>query len=352
MLDSILSHELLQKMFIGNTVLAYIKAGILFAGAIIALLILNKVVLNRLRTLASKTETRIDNFVMRVIERSIAPLLFLGAFYFAITHLTLTNTIEKVLNSFAIAFFVVQTTRFLITVLIHIIEGRIPVQAGESQKTSHTIVVVIRVVGWGVAIVFLLDNLGFDISAVVAGLGIGGVAVALAAQTILGDLFNYFVIFFDKPFVVGDFIVVGDYLGVIEHIGIKTTRICSLGGEQLVFSNSDLTSSRIKNYKRMQQRRVVFRVGVVYQTTLEQIKNAPQIIREIIEKMEGIRFDRAHFMNFGDFSLDIEVVYYVTTGDYNIYMDKQQAMNLEIKEAFEKEKIEFAYPTQTLFVEK
>lgn len=352
MLDSIFSHEIFQKIFIGNTVLAYIKAGILFAGAIIVLLILNKVVLNRLRTLASKTETRIDDFVMRLFERSVVPLLFLGAFYFAITHLTLTKTIENVGNAFAIAFLVVQATRFLITVLTHIIEGRIPVQAGESKKTSHTIVVVIRVVGWGVAIVFLLDNLGFNISAVVAGLGIGGVAVALAAQTILGDLFNYFVIFFDKPFVVGDFIVVGDYLGVIEHIGIKTTRIRSLGGEQLVLSNSDLTSSRIKNYKRMQQRRVVFKVGVVYQTTLEQIKNAPQIIKEIIEKMEGIRFDRAHFMNFGDFSLDIEVVYYVTTGDYNIYMDKQQEMNLKIKEAFEKEKIEFAYPTQTLFVEK
>ncbi len=352
MLDSLLSHEVFQKMFIGNTVLAYVKAGLLFAGAIIALLILKKVVLNRLRTLASRTETRIDNFVMRLIERSVVPLLFLGAFYFAITHLTLTKTTEIVLTAFAIAFLVVQATRFLITVLTHFIEGGIPVQVGESKKISHTIVVVIRVVGWGVGIVFLLDNLGFNISAVVAGLGIGGVAVALAAQTILGDLFNYFVIFFDKPFVVGDFVVVGDYLGVIEHIGIKTTRICSLGGEQLVFSNSDLTSSRIKNYKRMQQRRVVFRVGVVYQTTLEQIKNAPQIIREIIEKMEGIRFDRAHFMNFGDFSLDIEVVYYVTTGDYNIYMDKQQEMNLQIKEAFEKEKIEFAYPTQTLLVEK
>jgi len=352
MLDSIFSHEIFQKIFIGNTVLAYIKAGILFAGAIIVLLILNKVVLNRLRTLASKTETRIDDFVMRLIERSVVPLLFLGAFCFAITHLTLTDTVKKVLNAFAIAFLVVQATRFLITVLTHIIEGGIPVQAGESKKTSHTIVVVIRVVGWGVAIVFLLDNLGFNISAVVAGLGIGGVAVALAAQTILGDLFNYFVIFFDKPFVVGDFIIIGEYLGEIEHIGIKTTRIRSLSGEQLVFSNSDLTSSRIKNYKRMQQRRVVFKVGVVYQTTLEQIKNAPQIIKEIIEKMEGIRFDRAHFMNFGDFSLDIEVVYYVTTGDYNIYMDKQQEMNLKIKEAFEKEKIEFAYPTQTLFVEK
>jgi small-conductance mechanosensitive channel len=353
MLDTIcFGHEIFQKIFIGNTVLAYIKAGMLFTGAIFVLLILNKVVLNRLRTWASKTETHIDDFVMRLIERSVVPLLFLGAFYFAIFHLTLTKTIEIVLSAFAIAFLVVQATRFLITVLTHIIEGGIPVQAGESKKTPHTIVVVIRVVGWGVAIVFLLDNLGFNISAVVAGLGIGGIAVALAAQTILGDLFNYFVIFFDKPFVVGDFIVAGDYLGVIEHIGIKTTRIRSLGGEQLVFSNSDLTSSRIKNYKRMQQRRVVFKVGVVYQTTLEQIKNAPQIINEIIEKMEGVRFDRAHFMNFGDFSLDIEVVYYVTTGDYNIYMDKQQEMNLKIKEAFEKEKIEFAYPTQTLFVEK
>ncbi|MBN1687488.1 MAG: mechanosensitive ion channel family protein [Candidatus Omnitrophica bacterium] len=357
MLESILSHEIFQKFFLGNTVLAYLKSLILFAGGIAGLWVLNKVILIRFKTHAQKTETKMDDFVFRLIERTVVPLLFLGAFLLAIKNLVLTATVNKVVNSVAIAFLVIQATRFLLTVLTYFLDGVVmgrgtAAEMGEKKKTSKTIVTVIRVVGWGVAVVFLLDNLGFNISAVVAGLGIGGVAVALAAQTILGDLFNYFVIFFDKPFEEGDFIIVEDHLGVIEHIGIKTTRIRSLGGEQIIFSNSDLTGSRIRNYKRMQRRRVVFKVGVVYQTTLEQIKKAPQIIKEIIEGLGDVVFDRAHFMNFGNFSLDIEVVYYVLSGDYNMYMDMQQAINLKIKEAFEKENIEFAYPTQTLFVEK
>ena len=187
---------------------------------------------------------------------------------------------------------------------------------------------------------------------VVAGLGITGIAVALAAQTILGDLFNYFVILFDRPFKRGDFVIIDDFLGVIVHIGIKTTRIQSLWGEELVFSNTDLTSSRIKNYKKMEKRRVLFKLGVTYQTTSEQIKKIPQIIRGIIEKVEDTIFDRAHFQSYGDFSLDIESVYYVIGNDYNKYMDIQQQINFAIKEAFEKEGIEFAYPTRTLFINK
>jgi small-conductance mechanosensitive channel len=186
----------------------------------------------------------------------------------------------------------------------------------------------------------------------VAGLGIGGIAVALAAQAILGDLFSYFVIFFDRPFEIGDFIIIGDFMGSIEHIGIKTTRIRSLGGEQLVFSNTDLTNSRIRNYKRMEKRRVVFKLGIVYQTTTSQVKEVPGIIKTAIENVQDTVFDRAHFATYGDFSLDFEVVYYVLSGDYNKYMDIQQDINFEIKEEFEKRGIEFAYPTQTLFLEK
>jgi small-conductance mechanosensitive channel len=211
---------------------------------------------------------------------------------------------------------------------------------------------ILKTVIWGLGIVFLLDNMGFKISAVLAGLGIGGIAVALAAQAILGDLFSYFCILFDRPFELGDFIIQGEYMGTVEKIGIKTTRIRSLGGEQLVFSNTDLTNSRVRNYKRMQLRRVVFNLGVTYQTTLEQIKAAPEIIKDIILKTPETKFDRAHFASYGDFSLNIEVVYYVMSSDYNKYMDIQQAINFHIKEAFEKRGLEFAYPSQTIFMAK
>jgi small-conductance mechanosensitive channel len=184
----------------------------------------------------------------------------------------------------------------------------------------------------------------------VAGLGIGGIAIALAAQTILGDLFSYLVIFFDKPFEIGDFIILEDKMGTVEYIGIKTTRIRTLGGEQLICSNTDLTNSRVHNFKRMQERRVVFSFGVVYDTTTTKLKLIPGIIKQAIESLRETRFDRAHFKSFGNSSLDFEVVYYILTPDYNLYMDKQQAINMSIFESFEREQIEFAYPTQTLFL--
>ena len=209
---------------------------------------------------------------------------------------------------------------------------------------------VVQLMIWAATVLFIFDNLGINITAFVASLGIGGVAVALAAQSVLGDAFSSFAIFLDKPFQVGDFIIVGDLLGTVEQVGFKTTRIRSLGGEQLIFSNSDLTSSRIKNYKRMRERRVVFSLGVIYQTPLEKVKALPPMIKRVVDEHEHARFDRAHFKSFGDFALIYEVVYYVLRPDYNTYMDLQQSMNFRLMEEFEKAGPEFAYPTQQLFV--
>lgn len=208
-----------------------------------------------------------------------------------------------------------------------------------------------KVVVWSAISLLILENLGIDITALVAGLGVGGVAVALAVQNILGDVFGSLSIVLDKPFEVGDFVVVGDFLGTVERIGIKTTRIKSLSGEQIVFSNSDLLSSRIRNYKRMYERRVLFSLGVTYQTSYEKLKLIPTIIREIIESQSQTRFDRAHFARYAASSLDFEIVYYVISSDYTLYMNIQQAINLSIFERFEAEGIEFAYPTQTIFLQ-
>ncbi len=228
--------------------------------------------------------------------------------------------------------------------------GRAESDDPTSAMVVKNMIKVLRVALWGAGVIFVLDNLGIHVTSIVAGLGIGGVAVALAAQSLLGDAFSSFAIFVDKPFKVGDFIIVGDLLGTVEHVGFKTTRIRSLGGEQLVFSNSDLTSSRIRNYKRIETRRIVFTVGVTYQTTLEQVKAIPGIIEEIIKSHELAKFDRAHFKSFGDFALIFEAVYNVLVPQYNKYMDVQQSINVNIMEAFEQRKIEFAYPTQTLYV--
>ncbi|HSL19636.1 MAG TPA: mechanosensitive ion channel family protein, partial [Methylomirabilota bacterium] len=207
---------------------------------------------------------------------------------------------------------------------------------------------VARVALWGAVIVLMLDNLGYDVTALVAGLGIGGVAVALALQSVLGDLFASLSIALDKPFVTGDFIIVDDKLGTVSNIGLKTTRLASLSGEQLVFSNSDLLSSRIQNYKRMEERRVPFTVGVLYQTPVERLEEIPGLARSIIEATEHTRIDRAHFKGFGDSAYIFEFVYYVLAPDYNLFMDCQQQINLGLCRAFEERGIEFAYPTRTL----
>jgi small-conductance mechanosensitive channel len=211
---------------------------------------------------------------------------------------------------------------------------------------------LVRVSVWAIVFLLALDNLGINITALVAGLGVGGIAVALAAQNIISDLFASLSIVLDRPFVLGDFLVIDDYYGNVEKVGLKTTRVRSLSGEQLVFSNNDLLNSRIRNYGQMVERRIVFEIGVVYDTPHEKLEQIPKIIEDIVIKQELARFDRAHFHQYGAYSLNFEIVYYVESSDYKLYMDIQQAVNLQIFRSFADAGIEFAYPTQTLFVNR
>jgi small-conductance mechanosensitive channel len=346
--------EIFDYSIFGNTILDYLSAlGILLGGMAIVY-VFKHYVLGRLRKWAESTETSIDDLLINAIDKSLAPILYFGALYIALHTLVLSTGFENGLRIAAIVLITLLVVRAATSAVNFGLRSYLKktgdLERGERQITG--IRKLINFVIWTIALVFLLDNLGVKISAAVAGLGIGGVAVALAAQAILGDLFSYFVIFFDKPFEIGDFIVIGDKMGVVEMIGIKTTRIRAIGGEQLVFSNKDLTDSRVHNFKKMERRRVVFKLGVIYQTPAEKLKAIPQMVKSIIQKQEDATFDRGHFASFGDSSLDFEFVYYVTGADYTKYMDLQQAINLSVFETFEREKIEMAYPTQTLFVNK
>jgi len=349
-----MTNSFLGQMFWGNSILNYFICVGIFVIAIVVIRIFKKIIMVQLKKWAQKTATGFDDAVIRAVEKTLLPLLYFGAFYLAIRNLTLNPSLAKAIDVLGLVLLTIFGVRFILAIVAYAIESYWAKKEKDvARKQGFAgILTVIKVVVWGLAIVLLLDNLGIKISALIAGLGIGGVAVALAAQAILGDLFSYFAIFFDKPFEIGDFIIVGDFLGTIEHIGIKTTRVRSLGGEQLVFSNADLTGSRIRNYKRMQKRRVVFRFGVTYQTTAEQLKEIPGIAKKIVVDVENAVFDRAHFFEYGDFSLVFEVVYYVMSADYNVYMDVQQEINLCLKSELEKRGVEFAYPTQTLYVQK
>lgn len=346
--------EFLAQNLLGNTYQQYLSALLYFIGGIIIIYVFKTIILINLKKWAEKTETKLDDLLVRLIEKSALPFFAIGLLYISIKTLNLSESFNSIFNiviSSLITFFIVKQ---IISVVNYGLKSYIKKYEDDEsrEKQIKGIKGLINILIWFIALIFLLDNLGVNISSIIAGLGIGGIAVAIAAQAILGDLFSYFVIFFDRPFEIGDFIVVGDKRGIVEQIGLKTTRIKSLGGEQLVFSNTDLTNSRLHNFKRMEKRRVAFNLGVIYQTPAEKLKRIPQIVKDIITKQEETEFDRGHFATYGDFSLNFEFVYFVVGADYRKFMDIQQTINLEIFETFEKEKIEFAYPSQTIFLNK
>jgi len=346
--------NILNKVYFDNTLLDYLITLGIIIGGIIIIFVIKTYVFHRVEKRAEESQNKFDDFLVNVLGKTLIPALYYGTFYISVQHLNPNPSIDKFLYISGVVIITFLGIRFILALVNYGLMHYWFEKVADDSKKKHikSVMPVLKIAIYTIGAFFLLDNLGFKISTIIAGLGIGGVAVALAGQTILADLFSYFSILFDRPFEIGDFLILGDHMGVVEHIGVKTTRIRSLGGEQIILSNTDLTSSRVRNYKRMEARRVVFTVGVTYQTTLEQLKVIPDIIKNTISNIEGTTFDRCHFNQYGDFSLNIETVYYVATGDYNAYMDIQQQINLVLYEEFGKQGIEFAYPTQTLFLEK
>lgn len=341
-----------HTVFFGNPVRDWtIALGIILLYSLAAR-ILQKVILTRVQRLASKTNSNLDDFAIGLLQKSVMPVLYAFAVYCGFQYLELPPRISRALEIAMLAvavFFAINIITNIFSYLFMRFASRED-QDNPQVKQAKGILLILKIILWIAGIIFLVDNLGYDITAIITGLGIGGIAIALAAQAILGDLFSYLVIFFDKPFETGDFIVIGDKSGIVEYIGVKTTRLRTLSGEQLVMSNTDLTNSRVQNFKRMEKRRLVFSLGVTYETSAGKIKQIPGLIREIVDGRQDVVFDRAHFSGFGDFSLNFEIVYYVLSGDYLLYMNRQQEIYLAILERFEKESIEFAYPTQKLFL--
>lgn len=341
-----------QYDFLGNTLQDLAIALVAFAVFLLVFKIFQMIILSRLKKVAEKTKTDIDDAFIKIINSVHPPFYSFVAFYLALQFLAVAGIIEKVVNVVLIIWVLYQVI-VAVQILIDYVVKKMA--GGEERRTRAAISAlstVSKIILWSLGLLLILSNLGVDITALVAGLGIGGIAIAFALQNILGDLFSSFAIYFDKPFVEGDFIIVGKDMGVVKKVGIKTTRIQALQGEEIVISNQELTSARVQNFKKMEERRVVFAFGVLYETSYEKLKKIPQMVKDIIESMDKTRFDRAHFKSFGDSSLDFEVVYYVLSPDYNEYMDIHQEINLKIVEAFEKEKIDFAYPTRTIYMAK
>lgn len=345
--------EFLHVTFYNNTVLTWFSSLAIGSSVFIVLYLIRRIAFGHFVQLAKRTTNNFDDFIAEELQQTKIFILILLSIYAGALALNLPPSPRRLIHMIVQLTFLLQIALWGHALVAYGLRQYLKRKIEGDAQTATTIGALgflVKLLLWVVIVLIALQNMGVDITALITGLGIGGVAIALAVQNVLGDLFASLSIVMDKPFIVGDFIMVGDLMGTVEKVGLKTTRLRSLDGDQLIFSNSDLLNSRIRNYKRMYERRIVFTIGVTYETPYEKLEAIPGMIRDVIASQEMARFDRSHFKTYGNFSLNIESVYYVLLPDYNVYMDVQQAINLALFKKFSEERIDFAYPTQTLYM--
>lgn len=340
-------------IFASNSLLDWAIAFGVMLLTVSVLLTARRIARVHLKKLQATEKTEFLELPLEVLSRTTLLFFIVLAIYLGLNTLTMSDRTAQMLDSVITIAVFWQAGVWVSAATLRWLERKRRLSLATDRATAGTLGIVgfiARMVIWTMVLLLTLENLGVDITALVAGLGIGGIAIALAVQNILGDLFASLSITLDRPFVIGDFLIVDDFLGSVENIGIKSTRLRSLSGEQIIMSNADLLTSRVRNYGRMAERRVVFTLHISYQTPIEELERIPQMIRKIIEAQESTRFDRSHFAKHSPYSLEFETVYYVLSPDYNRYMDIQQAINLRIHREFAARGINFAYPTQKLFI--
>jgi small-conductance mechanosensitive channel len=344
---------LFERTYLHNTLWQWALAAAVIVCVWLLGLLMRRVTRRHYVRLAGTPAFEFLQLPLQVASRTTRVFILVGAIYLGSSALTLPPKLAAlVLTALTIAGFW-QFGVWCTTALLAWLERKRQTSLEVDRAALGSLGIigfVLRMLVWLLVLLLTLDNLGVNITTLVAGLGVGGIAVALAVQNVLGDLLASLSITLDRPFVIGDFVIVGEYMGSVEHIGIKSVRLRSLGGEQIVMSNADLLKSRLRNYGRMQERRVVFKIRVSYDTPRDKLQRIPALIRLLIEKQPDTRFDRSHFAGYGDFALDFETVYYVLSAEYNRFMDTQQAVNFGIHDAFEREGIEFGYLSQNYWV--
>ncbi|MDP7477120.1 MAG: mechanosensitive ion channel family protein [Candidatus Peribacteraceae bacterium] len=343
--------QILEYQILENTVAQLGTAAAVFIAIFIALRVFRKHVIGNMVKMAGKTNTKVDDVVSGFLNSIKMPIYLLIAMFVALQGIHVPESLNLVVDVLILVIIVSQVIKLIEEVFCMVLSAQL-------QKTNKDAVIpgifrmAVRMVLWSIGFLLILSNAGVDITSLVAGLGIGGLAISLALQNILSDLFASFSIAIDKPFEIGDFIIVGEHKGTVKHIGMKTTRITALQGEEVVISNAELTTTRVQNYKKMQKRRIVFTFGCTYGAKADQMKKVSADVAKIIDDHDFAEVDRVHFNNFGDSDLQFEAVYYMTTSDYVKYMDTQQDINIQLMKYFEENNLEMAYPTQTLYVKK
>lgn len=348
--------EILEINWWNNAVLDYLISIGIFLALFLIFMFFDYYLIFKIEKFAKKTKTEWDDLAVNLLKEIKWFFYLLLSIFFSLKYINVNSIISNISYYLVIVFAGYYIAKGISSVINHLIEIHVKKNENKKDASSSSMMILLGNIAkgiiWVIALLMILSNAGIEITPMIASLGIGGIAIALALQSVLADLFGAFVIYFDKPFKEGDFIIVGSDMGVVKHIGIKSTRIQALQGQELVMSNTELVNSRVNNYKQMEKRRIAFSFGVKYDTGMKKLNKIKDIVINIFEKVENADLDRVHFKAFGDFSLDYEVVYYVMSSDYNQYMDIQEQVNLKLYEDFEKAKIEFAFPTQTIEIEK
>ncbi len=344
--------EVMETEFWGNDVEAYAIALFLFLAYNCAFWLFRKYFIAKIHAWSEQSHAKFDNVVVKSLTRIPTYFYVLVAFYLATESLHLEPTFHKFLNLIFVTLVIFQIISALQGTIYYLLESSI--QSRKRDKTDYTLIygakLLINMVLWIIAILLVLSNWGVNVNSLVASLGIGGIAIALAVQNLLGDMFSAFSIYSDKPFRVGDFIISGDHMGTVNKIGLKSTRIQALQGEEIVIPNKELTSGRVQNFKKMKERRVSWLIHVSHETNAAQCRMIPDMIKDILKSFEELRVDYVALKEIGISSLMYETIFYYPSGDYNEYMAKQNLLNLRIKEDFEKAGIHFAIPMQTVNV--
>ena len=345
--------DYLSIMYWGNSIQDYCIALAIFIAAIIIFRSFKLILVVRLKKIARKTNTDYDDAIIELLNKIKWLFYLVLSAFIAMQYLILSEKIDTIANYVFVIIFGWQIIKSILVVVDFGLKKTIT--KGDEEPDLHKIGLfskLIKILVWTVGFILVISNLGFDVIALIAGLGVGGIAIAFALQNVLEDIFSSFAIYIDQPFKVGDYIVIGDKMGTVTKIGIKTTRILSVQGEEVVISNKELTNAQIQNYRKIKERRTQINIGVAYETSNDKLKKIPGMIEKIINDIKDCRYDRCAFKEFADFSLNYDIVFYFKSADYNMYLLAREQINLNIKEQFEKEGIEFAYPTQTVIVKK
>ncbi|GAB3247019.1 mechanosensitive ion channel family protein [Chitinimonas naiadis] len=333
---------------------SFLAAACVMVACLAALLLLKRVVLRRVKVWTARTSTRLDDLLVDIVAATHTLVLVVVAVHLGANQLELNPALDTLMDRLLMVALMVQGGLWLTHALLGWLRYKAQAGADRNDQAMQTHLAlagfVLRLLVWVVVVLSILANMGFNISALIASLGIGGVAVALAVQNILGDLFASMSIALDKPFVAGDAIVVDNISGTVKHVGLKTTRVQSDSGEEVVFANADLLKSRIRNYKRMDERRALFSFGVAYGTPVEKLRRLPALLEDIIDSQPETRFDRAHLQALKPGSIDFEVVYYMLKPAYKLFVAAQEGINLALLERLDTEGIQLATPGQTLHV--